>query len=87
MLSQQSLLSFMCNRPFCVPYPLFCLKSWSLAVLKKAISINPPPPPSQSCHLSADFGFRRQKFLIFFSLLFSLFRDALKPLAGHGKGT
>ena len=41
----------------------------------------------QSCHLSADFGFRRHKFPIFFSLLFSLFRDALNSLAEHGKGT
>ena len=85
MFSQQSLLSFMCFRSFCVAYPL------SLAVLKKGISINPPPPLpvmlGQSCHLSADFGFRRHKFLIFFSLLFSFFRDALKSVAGHGKGT
>ena len=84
MLSQQSLLSFMCFRPFCVAYPF--LKSWSLAVLKKGISNNPPVMLGQSCHLSADFGFRRHTFLIF-SLLFSLFRDALKSLVGHGKGT
>ena len=50
--------------------PLF-FKSWSLAVLKKGISVNPPPPVTlgQSCHLSADFGFRRHKFISFFFLL------------------
>ena len=32
----------------------------------------------QSCHLSADFGFRCHKFLFFLSLLFSPFQGCLK---------
>ena len=89
MLSQQSLLSFMCSSPFAVAYPLF-FKVVEFGSFEKGYLNQPPPPPppplvmlGQSCHLSADFGFCRHKFLIFFSL----FRDALKPFAGHGKGT
>ena len=46
--------------------------------MKKGISVNPPVMLGQSCHLSADFGFRCHKFLFFLSLLFSPFQGCLK---------
>ena len=69
--------------------PLF-FKSWSLAVLKKGISVDPPPPP-QLHWVKAVISLLTLGFVATSSFLSFSFccpsRDVLKPLAGHGKGT
>ena len=51
---------------------------WCILRVLEFGSFPPPVMLGQSCHLSADFGFRRHKFLIFFLLLLSLFQGCLK---------